>query len=268
MLYFLSFLVLLSTAFAGLDKIQIKNLDLNYLYPTGSGLVEKVSVGVRLKNQAYPVELHRRENSFEVLSPFVDFQWVDPIAFFHNMQSASTEKLNLNIDRKEHYLKGELLKIKGEKTGDFVFVKYDLKCLGPSMAINPIDRLKMDCLEKMEASISRMELPFEFLTEIAAQLPDIETETDGDIPANDFFLSMTKGDFFSYLRIKYGVRAYLKIWGYSQYENNGKIFAIRVDSIKFGVLPVTTLVMNELRRQVQHPKIKIDPPWIRIQIGE
>jgi hypothetical protein len=268
MLYLLSVLIFFSTAFAGLDKIQIKNLDLNYVYPSGTGMVEKVSVGVRFKNQAYPLELHRRDNSFDVVSPFVDFQWVDPIAFFHNMQSASTEKLSLNIDREEHYLRGELLKIKGEKTGDFVFSRYDLKCFGPSVALDPVERLKTDCMEKMEASISHMELPFEFLTEIAAQLPDIETETDGDIPAHDFFLSMSKGDFFSYLRIKYGVRAYLKIWGHSQFEDSGKIFAIRVDSIKFGILPVTTLVMNELRRQVQHPKIKIDPPWIRIQIGE
>lgn len=264
-------LILLSTfpAFAGLDNITIKNLDLDYVYPHGSGMVEKVSVGVTTKSQqaAYPVEIFRREKDFAVNSEYVDFQWLDPIPFVHNMQKATTQQLNLKIHKQLHYVNGELLKFTGEKTGEFVLKKYNISCAGPSVAIDPIDRLKTDCLEKLHATIAHMELPFEFLTDIASQLPDVPTESDTDMPANDFGLTVTKGDFYSYVRIKYVVNAYLKLWGHIQYEDGGKTLAIRMDSIKFGILPVTTLVMNELRRQVQHPRVKIDPPWIRIQLG-
>jgi len=41
-----------------------------------------------------------------------------------------------------------------------------------------------------------------------------------------------------------------------------------MDLIKFGILPVTSLVMDALRRQVQHPRVSINPPWIRIQLGK
>lgn len=267
MSYFLLILLVAFPALADLDNIQIKNLDLNYVYPQGTGEVEKLSIGVAVKKLGYQVDVYRRDHSFDVLSPFIDFQWVDPMPFIHNMQSAHTQKLNLKVDKGDHYLRGESLEFTGEKTGQFVFRKYDMSCVGTSAAVKPVQRLKTDCLEKLEASVSHMELPFQFLTDLAAQLPDIQTESEGNIPANDFALSVLKGDFYSYLRIKYVVSAYLKIWGHAQYENNGKTIAIRIDSIKYGILPVTTLVMNELRRQIHHPKVTITPPWIRIQIG-
>ncbi len=268
MSYLILIIFLISSALAGLDKIQIKNLDLNYESPYGTGVVEKVSVGVSIKSQAlYPVEVHRRNDSFEVLSPFVDFQWMNPIPFFHNLQKVSLEKLNLKIDRAEHFLKGEALSFTGEKSENFVFGKYDLNCQGTSNAIEVVERLKVDCLDKLEATVAHMELPFQFLSAIASQLPDVPTETEGDIPANDFTLSIYKGDFFSHMRIKYVVRAYLKFWGHAQFENEGKTLAIRLDSVKFGVLPVTPLVFAELSRQVNHPRVSINPPWIRIQLG-
>lgn len=267
MSYFLLLFIFINTAFAGLDKLQIKNLDFDYQIPYGKGEVEKISIGINLKNQIYPVEVFRRDESFDLLSPFIDFQWEKPIPFFHNLKNASTRKLNLKVDNKEHYLKGESLKFAGEKTGDFILGKFDLACFGSSAALKPIDRVKDDCLEKMEATVNHMELPFKFLTEISSQLPDVVTETEGNIPANDFALSVLKGDFYSYFRIKYIVKAYLKIWGHGQYENNKETFAIRVDSIKFGLLPVTTLVMLVLQNQIQHPRISINPPWIRIHLG-
>lgn len=266
MSYLLLILITLSPAFAALDKIQIKNLHFDYSLPLGIGDVEKVSVGISLQKQSYPIEVRREENSFDISSKFVDFQWINPIPFAHNIQKGSTKGLNLKIDRLNHSLVGEDLRFTGEKSGEFVFKKFDLNCQGSSLAALPIDRLKADCLEKMHAAISNMELPFEFLNTIASQLPDIPTETDGDIPANDFALSIKQGDFFSYLRIKYVVRAYLKFWGHVQYEDEGRTLAIRMDQIKYGVLPVTTLVMNELRRQINNPNVTVTPPWIKIKL--
>ncbi|MBA2406310.1 MAG: hypothetical protein H0V66_16150 [Bdellovibrionales bacterium] len=269
MSYFLLILIFVSPAFAGLDKIAIKNLDLDYVYPQGTGLVEKVSVGIAIEKSetAYPVEIFRRDNAFDVTSTFVDFQWLDPIPFVHNMLKAKTEKLNLKVDKNDHYLNGDLLRFTGEKTGEVVLKKYKLTCKGPSVSKDPVERLKTDCLEKLEAHVSYMELPFQFLTDLASQLPDVPTETEGDIPANDFGLTVTKGDYYSYLRIKYVVNAYLKFWGHVKHENDGKTLAIRIDLVKFGILPVTALVMNQLRRQINHPRVTITPPWIRIKLG-
>lgn len=267
MSYLFLILVFIAPAFANLDSIHIKNLDLNYVYPEGQGEFEKLSIGVELSKQTYPVQIYRREKTFDIISPFVDFQWLNPITFVHNAQKVSTTKLNLNINRGEQYARGESLSFVGEKTGEILLNKYDFTCVGTSVAKDPVVRLQEDCLNKMDATVSHMELPFEFLTTLASQLPDVPTESEAEMPAHDFSLTLNQGDFYSYVRIKYVVRAYLKIWGHTQMENNGSTLAIRVDQIKYGILPVTTLVMNELRRQVRSPNVTIDPPWIRIKLG-
>ena len=268
MSYFLIFLVIISPAFATLDNIQIKNFDFNYVSPQGHGEVEKVSIGINLLEETYPVEIFRRDQSLDVLSPFVDFQWANPIEFFHNMKRASARKLNLKVDRKNHFLRGELVKIAGETTEELVFENFDLNCTGQSVAMDPAERIKSDCLENMVATISHIELPLPFVLAIASELPDVSGENENDMPANDFSLAISQGDFFSHMKIKLGVRAYLKLWGHTQFEQDGKVLAIRMDSIRFGIFPVTDLVMDLLARQIQNPKVTVRPPWIRIQIGK
>ncbi|MCE9500261.1 MAG: hypothetical protein K8R21_07165, partial [Leptospira sp.] len=60
----------------------------------------------------------------------------------------------------------------------------------------------------------------------------------------------------------------LKVAGHAQFENDGKTFAIRVDEIKFGILPITNTVLSEMQARIKDPKVKIDPPWIRITVGK
>jgi hypothetical protein len=134
--------------------------------------------------------------------------------------------------------------------------------------MDPAERIKSDCLENMEATIAHIELPLPFVLAIASELPDVSSENQNDIPANDFSLSISQGAFYSHLKIKLGVRAYLKLWGHAQFEQQGKVLAIRMDTIRFGILPVTDLVMGLLSRQIQNPKVTVTPPWIRIQLGQ
>lgn len=256
------------SAFADLQKLDVKNLNLNYTNPYGKGEFEKISVGVSLKETtAYSAEIFRRENSFEILSPFANFEWLDPIKFVHNIQKLSTENFNLSMGKSKHELEGTSLKFVEEKGKELSFDQFKISCQGNSSQKEVVDRLKADCREKMEAAIDHMILPFDFITAIADQLPEMPAETDQDLPAHDFYLNMEKGDFYSFVRIKYVVKAYLRIWGHLDFEDNGQTVAIKVSTIKYGVLPVTNLVMGELSRRVKHPRLTIDPPWIRIKLG-
>lgn len=252
-------------ALATLEKISIQNLDLNYASPMGGGEFEKLTLGIKSKEQTYPVEIHRRDHSIEILSPFISFEWMRPLPFVHNLQTASTKQLSLKLDWKEQLLSAEALGMMPQKGGEFIFKNVNLKCLGNTDDRDPLIRLMYDCHEKMNFTVSQMELPFAFLTELAEELPPITT--DEDLPANDFSLSLEQGDFYSYLRIKYIVRAYLKIWGHMQYEEEGKVLAIKVNLIKYGILPVTNLVMNQLQSRVNSPYVTINPPWIKIKLG-
>lgn len=255
------------SSFAGLQKLDVKNLNLNYSNPYGQGDFEKINVGVSLKEATYSAEIFRRDNSFEIISPFANFEWHEPIRFIHNIQKLSTSNFNLSMGKLKHELEGTSLTFVEEKGRELSFEQFKINCQGGSSAKEVVDRLKADCREKMEATISHMLLPFDFITIIADQLPEVPAETDQDLPAHDFYLNMAKGDFYSFVRVKYVVKAYLRVWGHMDFEDEGKTLAIKVSSIKYGVLPVTTLVMGELARRLKHPRIEITPPWIRIKLG-
>jgi hypothetical protein len=268
MSYFLLIVLFIFPAFAGLEKIQLKNLDLHYLNPEGSGTVEQLNIGIGLptKKENYPVSIFRKEGSFEIVSAFAHFEWLHPIAFIHDLQSLETQKLNLDILPSGHRLKAENLKFHSSKQNEFLFEDFTVTCRGQSLEKNVFSKLKEDCLNEMDVMIRHMDIPSQFLKTIAEQLP--EAPADSDFPANDFYASVAKGNFFSFVRIKFVIPAYLKIWGYSQFEDHGKTIAIRVDEVKYGVLPVTAIVMNELKRLVTHPKVTINPPWVRIKLGK
>lgn len=259
---------LIFPAFAGLEKIQLKNLDLHYVNPVGTGSVEKLTIGMGLpsKKENHPVSIYRREDSFEIESSFAQFEWLNPITFIHDLSALETEKLNLDILPSGHKLKAQHLKFISSKQNEFSFEDFAVSCRGQSLEKDVFSKLKEDCLNEMEVIIRHMDIPSQFLKTIAEQLP--EAPADSDFPANDFFASLAKGNFYSYVRIKFVIPAYLKIWGYSQFEDNGKTIAIRVDEVKYGVLPVTTIVMKELKRLVTHPKVTINPPWIKIKLGK
>lgn len=261
-------LLLVSSAFATLEKINIQNLDVGYTYPYGTGEFEKLSLGVELVAAKYPVEFFRRDASYEIVTPFVTFEYLNPSPFVHNVQNLTVKSLYLDLNYKNSSLKANSLHFRGASTGEVILDKVDFSCQGNSVMKDPIDRLKEDCVEKMSAKATHMNLPFEVLKSIEKELPDEETEVATEMPADDFSLTMTKGDFYSYVRIKILIRAYLKIWGHVQYEDAGKTTAIRVDTIKFGILPVTDLVMNILRREISSETVIVDPPWIRIKSGK
>jgi hypothetical protein len=268
MSYFILALLFVSSAFATLERISIQNLDVGYTYPYGTGEFEKLTLGAELVPTKFPVEFYRRDASFEIISPFVTFEYLNPSPMIHNIQNVTVKSLYLDLNYKNSSVKANSIHLTGENTGEVILDKVDFSCSGNSVMKDPIDRLKEDCVEKMSAKATHMVLPFEVVKSIANELPDEETEIATEMPADDFSITMTKGDFYSYVRIKILIRAYLKIWGHVQYEDAGLTTAIRVDTIKFGILPVTSLVMNILRREISSESVIVDPPWIRIKSGK
>jgi len=265
MSYLLLTFLLLNTAFAGLEKLHLKNVNLNYLAPEGTGDFEKINFGWSLFEEKYPVLIYRREKTFEIDSTFANFEWINPFSFVHNFESASVAGVNLKLDREDHVISGDMVKFKPDGLGEFRLEDISVKCKGDSAQEDLVLKIQEDCLAKLDATVAHLELPIHFIQSISEKLPDAPAETD--IPANDFVMSVLNGTFYSSLRIKLLLPAYLKIWGFAQIEDTGKTFSLRIDEVKFGVIPVTALVLYELQQQVKHPRVTVAPPWIRIKLG-
>ena len=256
-----------STAYAGFEKISVKNLNLVYQDGHGEGTLEKVGLGYSLKNVQVPyrIAIEKTEDSFEVTSEFLDFSWINPYKFFHNAEKLNTKNTDFSIGGSVHSLVSESLSIMPKDRGLYQASKVSIKCEGQGTGTLKV-RVLEDCRQKLDASVKRIEVPSDFiLYRILYSLPEIQS--DLEFPGDNLILTSRDGQFNLQLYIKYYVYAGLRANGRFHYEDDHQTIAIKVNQIKFGILNVTNFVMRRLQAVNRSPDIKIDPPWIRINIG-
>lgn len=260
---FLLMLLVPMSAFAGLEKISVQNLDMDYVAPYGKGTVEKIGIGLGLAPEAYPIEFIRQEHSIDLVTPYVEFSWMNPLKFIYDLQAVSTKGLSASLGTDNHSANAESLMIIPKSGGEYKLDKLTAKC--PGGFKGPFDvRLMEDCRKDLELTIKRVDVPVDFfLYEVLEDFPQIG---DMDIPGDNIIARIKEGDLYLQVYIKYWFYAGLRTWGHVQYENNYQTVAIRVDQIKFGYLTVTNMVMKKLKEVIKSPDVKIDPPWIRIDV--
>lgn len=253
-----------SFAFASLEKITVQNLDLDYAAPYGKGTVEKVGIGVGLTPETFPLEVIRTETSFDLISPYVDFSWMNPLKFIYSLQTVSSRKLSASLGTKDHFISAESVTVIPKNGGEYKADLFDAKCVGDFKG--PFDvRLLEDCRKSLNLTIKRVDVPTDFfLYEVLEDLPKLPGTFE--IPGDNVIAKIDEGNFYLQVYVKYWFYAGLRSWGHMQYENNYQTIAIRVDQIKFGYLTVTNLVMKKLQEVIKNPDVVIDPPWIRIDV--
>jgi hypothetical protein len=257
--------LLVSFAFADLSKLTIKNLDLDYQMPSGSGTIEKLQIGLSTKTEIpYAIHVERTENAFHITSSVLDFTWENPVKFIHDLQILSVKALSLEIDKKNHFLTADEI-VSDLGSGSIVFKKSHLTCNGESIQATIVNRLMEDCHQKLRVKVKSLDLPFG-LTFLEDTFGGLDPMIEEDMPANDLIFNVDQGRYYFSTRIKYYIKAGLYSWGDIKYEDDMKTIVIRVDKIKYGYLPVTNIVMRQLQERVRHPKININPPYIRIEM--
>lgn len=261
---FLLMLLVPLFAFAGLDRISVQNLDMEYAAPYGKGTVEKIGIGLGLAPEAYPIEFIRQEHSIDLITPYVEFSWMNPLKFIYDLQAVSTKGLSGSLGTDNHSAVAESLMFIPRSGGEYKLDKLDAKC--PGGFKGPFDiRLLEDCRKSLNLTIKRVDVPVDFfLYEVLEDLPKLPGTLD--IPGDNIIAKISEGDLYLQIYIKYWFYAGLRTWGHVQYENNYQTVAIRVDQIKFGYLTVTNMVMKKLKEVIKSPDVKIDPPWIRIDV--
>lgn len=257
-----------TSAFAGLDRLNIQNLNMDYSKPYGKGDVEKISIGFSTKSETsgpYPVEIHRTDKNLELKSPFVDITWNGPWAFFHNLEQMSASKVNASFGKREHSATLETASLTPEKQGVFKLNKIKAACNGKSLEMRVENRLLDDCREKLEVTVASLDVPVDFfMSQIVAQYPQEELRPE-ERPLDSLKLTSYKGDFSMVVYTRVVFYAGLRAWGHVSYEDNHTTIVIRIDQVKFGYLPITSVVLKELRNRIKHPNVTITGNIIRIK---
>lgn len=267
----LLFLALLtaSTAFAGLDRLSIQNLNFDYTKPYGRGEVDKIGITFSTKAMQgpYPVEIRRTDTDLVLTSPFVDINWSDPWGFIHDLEHLAVSKVGAQFGTKEHTAGLEHAKVTPKGMGEFSLSTLALKCSGASAARQIEDRIMDDCLEKLGLTISKLEVPLDFfMAQIVKDLPEQEPLAPEARPADNFSLNVVKGDFSMQVYTRVVFYAGLRAWGHVSQEEDHNVIVVRLDKVKFGYIPLTTIVLRELKKRLKHPNVTIDGNIIRIKI--
>lgn len=258
----LTIILFSSSSYAGLKQLGVKNLSLEYTAPKGVGSVEKIEIGLS-KVVNHPLEVERIGETLVVRTPVLDFTWMEPWKFLLDAESISLFNANLSAGKGVHDVSVDQAKFR--LNGEYVLKKAVAHCEGQSTLPDLEFQLLEDCRDLMKVEADRLDVPLDgFLIDILARLP----VPDEEQPLKNFTLSVKDGDFYMYFLASYVVKAGLRAWGAVHYEDDLKTMVIRVDLIKFGILPVTSIVMKELKDRIKDPRIKIDPPMVRIRMRE
>ncbi len=252
------------SAFAGIQKINIQNLDLEYAAPYGKGTLDKFGVGTSLAPEKLDVELLLTENALDVTSPMVDFTWNDPDKFVYALEKVSAKRTTAVLGTKEvHVVESEHLVMAMKGQGPYEAQLLKGQCDGDAVGSFKM-RLLEDCRNKMDLTIKKLEIPEKSpLNLLVEDLPVSVIEEE--MPADNIVVSVREGELYLQAYIKMWMTAGLRVYGNFSYENDHKVIAVKVSQIKFGYLPVTRLVMKKLQ-ELNLEAIRVDPPWIRITI--
>ena len=263
----LAIISLFTPAIAGLEKIHIEKVNLDYVSPKGAGEFEKLNLELAMLPGPYPMDVEKVGGNYVIRTPMIDLTWTRPGRFLLGLQNLILANFNADVGGKTHAVVAE--KIFFNKEGDGAYRLHNLmaKCEGSSTQRKLHHRAFEDCNESMKVEMTKLEVPVDFfLLNIIKSLPLAPRVIDG--PLNDFYLTSRKGDFYLYFLARYVVTASLRVWGKWHFENDFKTAVLKVNLIKFGILPVTGTVMKELKKANKDPRIKIDPPFIRYIIEE
>lgn len=254
------------SCFAGLNKVSIQDLNLDYVSPRGTGDFVKFSLDLSLIPQSFPLEIENVEGRYVLRTPMADLTWSDPGEFLLGIEELKTRKVSADLGKNKHSLIGEEFSVKF-KDGEYKLKGLKAECEGESEHASLDGRLLEDCREKLLLSTLRAETPGDFiLLDILKDLPLPLPLDDMDETLEGFYLTSHKGDVFLYFLTRVVVKAGLRAWGKIDFEDNLGTAVIKVNLIRFGILPVTNVVMNELKKRIKNPNVVVNPPYIRIKL--
>lgn len=265
--FLLIFCLFISNALAGIDKVAIEDLEMEYLAPKGIGSVNKISVGTSLVTGPYPIEILRTEDTFELLSPYFDYSWGHPPKFIYQIEKLISKNTDIILGKKiGHLIESDYLLLSSEERGEYIGQNLKGRCEGSSDGLL-LFRLLDDCRTELNLTIKKLTLPPDFflyrILEYFPRLPGPRGQSSGD----HLMVQINEGNYDLKLNMKHLFYADIHSTGYLQYEDNYTTLAIRVDSVKFAFLNVTKIFLNNLKLVLTEPGISIEPPWIRIKVA-
>lgn len=276
---FLVILVLLSTqlsqAFVA-KSISLNLPELKYSANKGAGVINSLSINLDAQSednysfQSVPkvispakIELSREDKTFNMSVGPVAMTMQNINGLLTKLNTFEIKKLDVSFgDKNQHLIRIGSAGLSHASIGEMAVEGLQLNCLHKQANMPDIQGLINECLVKSSAQAERLEIPDmnNFWIESLFDITPLFEELFQTF--KDFEMQISQGNFDMSLKIKGLPLARVKGEGHIKAELAAKKVTIRLDKVKFGLLPVTDLVMSQLKKKLPPENFRVEPPYI------
>lgn len=257
-----------SLTFAGLNEIRVKNLTGDYLSPKGKGDFEKINIDLSFRSVKFPFEIDRTEMGYLLTTPMADLHWTHPPKFIHEADGLSARGLDLKLGRGQHEVSAPYMSFTLRDSGVTGLDRLKLRCQGKNKNPDFLYEVLEDCLSEMILTSEKVMVPEDFiLLDFFRKIYGTQTLPVSTL--DDFLLTSREGDFYLYFRTTYYVRAGFRAWGKASFDEKEEVLTIKINLVKFGIFPVTSIAMDEIKKKFEGSKdVIVEPPFIKINLKQ
>lgn len=270
------FVSLNASAFSA-TKFELNIPQISFQNNKGAGNLQNLSIEMdgglsqSISPQAVPralakVDIFRSGKTLKISSGVLGFVLQNSPNVLLKLNSFQFEKLNLKLGTPAHDIKIGVVKMDHQAIGEFNADGLAMNCHHADSTIQDIPQLVSGCLIKATISADRLEIPEmnlfweETFSEVTPQFESSQT-------FNDFDMNINKGDFVMNLKLKFMPFAKVHGFGNIKVDMTAQTATVRIDKFKFGILPVTDLVMSQLKKKLPPERFRVEPPYIYIKLN-
>lgn len=258
--------LLSSTAFAQVSKVDIKNFNFNYSAPLGEGTADSFSYEKSV-NEAQKVKVEKVNGEFKIVLEGVENQelsFKDAPSLINDAETISLRAFNLSFaDRFGITISSGVFK-SSDKSVDLN--NFNLACDRTAAFPEVMDQLIAGCIQKMNFKAGGFSSSGEgFDQAFMKGLDASHDEVKAALGVKNVDFKVTGGKFEMAAEIKAQISGKVKGSGTVKYEQAAKKLTVKVSEIKFGILDVTSQVFDELKKQ-ESDSIKVSKPYVYITI--
>jgi|GEM_PF-5328689 len=248
--------------------IQSLNVDLQELQfkgDKGNGLVRSLEVEMNEKNMlaspAYPIQIIKTGSVIKIKTLGITMTWNDIPSWLQGSVDLDLTNTQIYLGiANDHSFKLETLNLNQPELGSVTIRGIEATCQNSLRRRPLIKQLPQDCLKKANIKASELNIPMlnNFLSAILVNqsTPQVANNILVDVEDNKYQLSLNPS-----IVLGPGVYSYGEV---EEFDDVKKTIKLRIDSVKFGYLPITPIVFKELKKRLPPEKFKVERPYIYI----
>ncbi len=262
----LSLLVLPSIAMAQNFKADIHNFNFNYTSPLGEGIAKSFSFESFSEKKEAKVWVEKTSEGFLVKASGVtdgEFEIKNTPDFIASAEKINLRDFNFSFNQSMHMKLSEASFTSPESQLNLQNLNWS--CNRDSSSSEILKQVLNGCISKMTLNTSRF-TSNSFATEALAEALGIHAATLAGVGLNDLDLSIVKGSFDLSAQVKAQISGKVRGKGEVSYHSSTQEVKIKISSVKFGILNITSKVFSELKKN-ESDKLKVQQPFIILKLN-